>query len=105
MPNGVICGGAVDGSNHVGAIVTCHAITASPEGVTWARAMAAMPIANSAAAARARWRRYRRSGDRVSVMISPWLLGSARCADNAMEAAVRQETACGGDVRSRRDAR
>jgi hypothetical protein len=30
MPNGVICGGAVDGSNHVGAIVTCHAMTASP---------------------------------------------------------------------------
>src|SRR5437867_6937958 len=30
MPKGVICGGAVDGSNHVGASVTCHAMTASP---------------------------------------------------------------------------
>src|SRR5215470_17348807 len=30
MPNGVICGGAVDGSNQLGASVTCHAITASP---------------------------------------------------------------------------
>jgi hypothetical protein len=30
MPNGVICGGAVEGSNHEGAIVTCQAITTSP---------------------------------------------------------------------------
>ena len=32
MPNGVICGGAVDGSNQLGAIVTCQAMTACPEG-------------------------------------------------------------------------
>ena len=32
MPNGVICGGAVDGSNQLGAIVTCHAMTARPDG-------------------------------------------------------------------------
>jgi hypothetical protein len=32
MPNGVICGGALDGSNQAGAIVTCHAITTRPEG-------------------------------------------------------------------------
>ena len=32
MPNGVICGGAVDGSNQLGEIVTCHAITARPDG-------------------------------------------------------------------------
>ena len=32
MPNGVICGGAVEGSNQLGAIVTCQAITARPEG-------------------------------------------------------------------------
>src|SRR5437879_4346155 len=30
MPNGVICDGALDGSNHAGAIVTCQATTASP---------------------------------------------------------------------------
>src|SRR3954452_13395774 len=32
MPNGVICGGAVDGSNQLGAIVTCQAITTCPDG-------------------------------------------------------------------------
>src|SRR5437867_9075341 len=31
-PNGVICGGAVDGSNQVGAMVTWKAITAWPAG-------------------------------------------------------------------------
>src|SRR5215475_14500665 len=33
MPNGVICGGAVDGSNQLGEIVTCQAMTARPAGV------------------------------------------------------------------------
>src|SRR5262245_55550383 len=32
MPNGVICGGAVEGSNQLGETVTCHAMTARPEG-------------------------------------------------------------------------
>jgi len=32
MPKGVICGGAVDGSNQLGAIVTCQAMTARPAG-------------------------------------------------------------------------
>jgi hypothetical protein len=32
MPNGVICGGAVDGSNQLGAIVTCHAMATRPDG-------------------------------------------------------------------------
>src|SRR5262245_1201909 len=35
MPNGVICGGAVDGSNQLGAIVIGQAITASPAGGVW----------------------------------------------------------------------
>ncbi len=35
IPKGVICGGAVDGSNQLGAIVTCHAMTASPAGAAW----------------------------------------------------------------------
>src|SRR5215472_710472 len=30
MPNGVICGGAVEGSNQLGEMVTCHAMTAVP---------------------------------------------------------------------------
>ena len=30
MPNGVICGGAVDGSNQLGEIVTCQAIVTLP---------------------------------------------------------------------------
>ena len=38
MPNGVICGGAVDGSNQLGAMVTCQAMMASPVGVVWAAA-------------------------------------------------------------------
>src|SRR5438128_12530841 len=32
MPNGVICGGAVDGSNPLGEIVTCQAMTTRPDG-------------------------------------------------------------------------
>src|SRR5207245_896931 len=32
MPNGVICGGAVEGSNQLGAIVTCQAMVAGPAG-------------------------------------------------------------------------
>src|SRR5438093_3898189 len=35
MPNGVICAGAVEGSNQLGAIVTCQAMTASPAGAGW----------------------------------------------------------------------
>ena len=38
MPNGVICGGAVDGSNQAGAMVTCHAIVARPDGTSAAKA-------------------------------------------------------------------
>ena len=38
MPKGVICGGAVDGSNQVGAIVTCQATITSPAGAVWAAA-------------------------------------------------------------------
>src|SRR3981081_4291918 len=32
MPKGVICAGALDGSNQAGAIVTCQAMTARPFG-------------------------------------------------------------------------
>src|SRR5262247_2687551 len=36
MPKGVICGGAVEGSNQLGAIVTCQAMVACPDGAGWA---------------------------------------------------------------------
>src|SRR6201987_4700689 len=32
MPKGVICGGAVEGSNQLGEIVTCQAMTTCPDG-------------------------------------------------------------------------
>src|SRR6185295_10112496 len=48
MPNGVICGGALDGSNHAGEIVTCHAMTARPAGSFAAAVDAAMLKARSA---------------------------------------------------------
>src|SRR3954453_12790965 len=40
MPNGVICGGADDGSNQLGAMVTCQAMTARPDGVACSAAIA-----------------------------------------------------------------
>src|SRR6266508_3996265 len=46
-PNGVIWGGAVDGSNQVGAMVTWKAITACPAG--WAAAGTAAARASAAA--------------------------------------------------------
>src|SRR5215213_7287673 len=49
MPNGVICGGAVDGSNQLGAIVTCHAITTCPDGDFALSAAHTPPTANSPA--------------------------------------------------------
>src|SRR5581483_8795304 len=60
MPNGVICGGAVDGSNQLGERVTCHAMTARPDGAAapavTPRGAKAMTIAH----ARARGRRILR---------------------------------------------
>src|SRR5881409_2414152 len=35
VPKGVIWGGALDGSNQVGAIVTCQAMVTSPAGGAW----------------------------------------------------------------------
>src|SRR5499425_2169346 len=60
MPNGVICGGAVDGSNQLGASVTCHAITASPgwAAPTGFTASASSSVARSEAVP-SRWRLIR----------------------------------------------
>src|SRR2546426_9257392 len=49
IPKGVIWGGAVDGSNQVGLMVTGHAITASPVGVGWPVAPWTPPSVSSAA--------------------------------------------------------
>src|SRR5262249_47720987 len=49
-PNGVICGGAVDGSNQLGAMVMGQAITASPVGDGWpvtSRAAASVSITST----------------------------------------------------------
>src|SRR5438477_1440754 len=42
MPKGVICAGALDGSNQAGAIVTCQAMTARPFGAGPSAANAAV---------------------------------------------------------------
>src|SRR5436190_491883 len=43
MPNGVICGGAVDGSNQLGEIVTCQAMTTRPAGADAAATTDGLP--------------------------------------------------------------
>ncbi|MFL5269597.1 MAG: hypothetical protein ACJ8AH_23910 [Stellaceae bacterium] len=48
MPNGVICGGAADGSNQAGEIVTCQAITTRPDGAGPAASAAASKIRTAA---------------------------------------------------------
>jgi hypothetical protein len=47
MPNGVICGGAVDGSNQAGEIVTCQAKTARPAGAASAESAAVSEAKNA----------------------------------------------------------
>src|SRR5206468_8126180 len=69
MPKGVICGGAVDGSNHVGAMVTCHAMTASPG---WAARAGPAPSRMRAAKTRtirARWKSMRPPSAHVFVVV------------------------------------
>ena len=61
MPNGVICGGAVDGSNQLGEIVTCHAMTARPDGAAAAAVEAVAPrTATATSSNRVNARRKRR---------------------------------------------
>src|SRR5689334_14398922 len=57
MPKGVICGGAADGSNQLGEIVTCHAITAWPAGSAMAERAATAAQATASAASGRRQRR------------------------------------------------
>src|SRR5215472_14618212 len=60
MPNGVICGGSVDGSNQLGAIVTCHAITARPDGADTPAVAGAAPRVTSAPSSKLVNARFRR---------------------------------------------
>src|SRR6267154_4416964 len=60
MPNGVICGGAVDGSNQLGEIVTCHAIATLPDGPATAAVEAIAPRATTATSRNWRRARHRR---------------------------------------------
>src|SRR5512143_1508964 len=70
MPNGVICGGAVDGSNQLGEIVTCHAMVTRPAGGAAAAVLAVAPKAATArSASRGSTRRNRRTG--YNVMRTP----------------------------------
>src|SRR4029453_3591594 len=55
MPNGGICGGAVDGSNQLGEIVTCQAIVTRPDGAATAAVEAIAP--RVATATSRNWRR------------------------------------------------
>src|SRR5215472_11962799 len=57
MPKGVICGGAVDGSNQLGAIVTCQAMTARPDGAGAASLNSVAPKTSIAASSRLKARR------------------------------------------------
>src|SRR5688572_23440128 len=77
MPNGVIWGGAVDGSNQLGAIVTCQAMVTWPAGVCPAAGGAAPRSAPAASAARARRGRVR--GNRVGAPMVVTSVGAARC--------------------------
>src|SRR6516164_4745207 len=59
MPKGVICGGAVDGSNQLGEMVTCQAITARSDGTASAGVEAAaqrVARAIGSQTASARWK-------------------------------------------------
>src|SRR5262249_18449948 len=67
MPNGVICGGAVDGSNQLGEIVTCQASVARPAG---GPAAAAVAVATRVVAARGGGRTRRKRTNRYDDMMT-----------------------------------
>src|SRR5262245_33425886 len=67
MPKGVIWGGAVDGSNHDGAMVTCQAITISPA-AGWAVAPRARPRSRVPAISHAIREPHERTTTRATVI-------------------------------------
>src|SRR2546423_4760484 len=80
MPNGVICAGALDGSNQAGAMVTCQAMTARPAGAGPSAADAAGPKASIPANSKAAIRQPRSPND----VIRP--LPFIRCQSRRIEA-------------------
>src|SRR5262245_18086021 len=76
VPNGVICGGAVDGSNQLGAMVTCQAITACPDGLGWADTCADDPTTSTAATS-SRHVIERRRAKRIGNGLMTSLLGAS----------------------------
>src|SRR5579864_3646846 len=75
MPNGVICGGACDGSNQAGEIVTCHAMTIFPAGAASAASTAgARSRAGAASSEPTIVRREGRNSTGVMFRVLPLLL-------------------------------
>src|SRR5437899_11151535 len=90
MPNGVIWAGAVDGSNHVGAMVTCQAMTASPVGVCAAAKGTIARMKETAASRPARrCDRIRRS---TSLLLRPSIRTSGPRADSLGDEIAREAT-------------
>src|SRR5690242_8607502 len=78
MPKGVICGGAVDGSNQLGEIVTCQAMTTRPAGVA---AIDGLALASAMATKNAPKARRKRAGSNKLIIFLPdWShLYASRC--------------------------
>src|SRR5215510_12110264 len=69
MPNGVIWGGAVDGSNQLGAMVTCQAMVTWPEGCCEAAGTVATRTATAVRSERTIERRQGRIADRITMFL------------------------------------
>src|SRR2546430_6459346 len=102
MPNGVICGGAVDGSNQLGAMVTCHAITARPDGAGAPAVAGLAPRATAATSSEGvNAGRRRRAWDVVmSTLRAALVVRLERCAEHGLRLRRRQprpsRRTCGG---------
>src|SRR5215467_8096115 len=84
MPNGVICGGAVDGSNQLGAMVMGQAITASPAGGGWPVTSRAAPSVSTTGTRSGTRRLASRFFNVVSI---PLLLGQRRTGSSHVRSA------------------
>src|SRR5215470_3653535 len=69
MPNGVIWGGAVDGSNQLGAMVTCQAMVTWPEGCCEAAGTVATRTATAVRSERTIERRQGRIADWITMFL------------------------------------
>src|SRR6516225_4114105 len=87
MPNGVICGGAVDGSNQLGGMVTCQAMTARPDGAGAPAVARPTPRATTAA-----------NSNQAKVPRRRWMLRDAMSAE-ILVAAAKRTAICPAEVR------